>query len=516
MNKYETNKWTRRSFIKVLGACSLVSLPYLSIGEAVEQLPRRRAFAYGPKAQKRLSWLANRGTNLEGVWSPSHIEGHIPFNLNGTLFRNGPGSKRVADRSLQHFFDGDAYVSAFQFSQGNLSIKSQFVNTTERQQEQSSGKMLYHDFGTAAPQWPPSGFKNPPNINVISFDGVLLALSEASHPTALDFESLRTKSSFDFGGSLPGNLGFTAHPKVDPVTKDLFAFGITRAIFPELKIYRVNNANKKNTEIHSFGLGGFFPIHDCMITENHIIFVVSPIQVNMLKAATLMYPVADILEYDSSKPLRVLVFSKFSNEPPIILESQPSAIVFHHINAYEDSGKIVFDTILAEDASAYDIFKAWSQEEMPKAPKTWITRFEISLSERKITSRKLISDGRGIEFPCIDGRKIGQKLKYFYALESAPDTSDPLSFTALSCWEASEPKVAERAHAEAGQSFGEAVYVPHPQNSTEEEGWILHLGYDSKRDDSFLDIRRAVSLEIEARIWLGRLLPLGFHGLFVS
>ena len=82
--------------------------------------------------------------------------------------------------------------------------------------------------------------------------------------------------------------------------------------------------------------------------------------------------------------------------------------------------------------------------------------------------------------------------------------------------EASEPKVAERAHAEAGQSFGEAVYVPHPQNSTEEEGWILHLGYDSKRDDSFLDIRRAVSLEIEARIWLGRLLPLGFHGLFVS
>ena len=516
MKNPEVDLTSRRSFVKTLGAWGLVTLPYLSLGQAFERPRQGFVPAYGPNAQKRISYLAHRETNIEGQWSHSHIEGQIPANLKGTLFRNGPGSKSVGARPLNHFFDGDAYITAFQFSEEKLSIRSQFVNTVERQQEQNARKMLYHDFGTTAPQWPSRGFKNPPNINITAFDGMLLALSEASHPTALDLESLQTKYSYSFGGSLPGNLGFTAHPKTDPTTQDLYAFGVTRAMFPELKIYRVNYHDKKNSEIHSFNLGGFFPIHDCLMTENHIVFVVSPMQVNMLKAATLMYPVADILEYDANKALRILIFSKHSREAPIVIESQPSALVFHHINAYEEAGKIIFDTILIDDASPYQIFKAWAQEQVPKAPKTWITRFEVNLKTKTMMSRKKLSDGRGIEFPCIDLRRLGQKLKYFYVLESDMDTSDPLSFSMLSSWDSKNSKPIGRAFADAGQSFGEAVCAPKLQSSSEEENWILHLGYDSKRDESFLDIRKSVSLELEARVWLGRHLPLGFHGIFVS
>ena len=281
MKNPEVDLTSRRSFVKTLGAWGLVTLPYLSLGQAFERPRQGFVPAYGPNAQKRISYLAHRETNIEGQWRHSHIEGQIPANLKGTLFRNGPGSKSVGARPLNHFFDGDAYITAFQFSEEKLSIRSQFVNTVERQQEQNARKMLYHDFGTTAPQWPSRGFKNPPNINITAFDGMLLALSEASHPTALDLESLQTKYSYSFGGSLPGNLGFTAHPKTDPTTQDLYAFGVTRAMFPELKIYRMNYHDKKNSEIHSFNLGGFFPILYWMFQAFAPILTGSPAQLQL-------------------------------------------------------------------------------------------------------------------------------------------------------------------------------------------------------------------------------------------
>lgn len=46
------------------------------------------------------------------------IEGEIPQELSGTLYRNGPGFLDVYGTPLQHPFDGDGMITAFTFNEG--------------------------------------------------------------------------------------------------------------------------------------------------------------------------------------------------------------------------------------------------------------------------------------------------------------------------------------------------------------------------------------------------------------
>src|SRR4051794_2112062 len=93
----------------------------------------------------RLSYLAFRTVKREGSWSPRLVEGEIPRELNGTLYRNGPGQKETFDVPLGHLFDGDAYLSAIRFEDGRISGLSRFVATEQRKREQASGRMRYHE-----------------------------------------------------------------------------------------------------------------------------------------------------------------------------------------------------------------------------------------------------------------------------------------------------------------------------------------------------------------------------------
>ncbi|MCI0488101.1 MAG: carotenoid oxygenase family protein [Blastocatellia bacterium] len=102
--------------------------------------------------------------------------------------------------------------------------------------------------------------------------------------------------------------------------------------------------------------------------------------------------------------------------------------------------------------------------------------------------------------------------RYLYALENTL-TDDPFAFTALVHHDLHKEK-AKRIDAEKGRALGEAVFVPHPGKESEERGWLLMQGYDGKRDENFLEIRDAETMDFVARVWAGQHFPLGFHGNF--
>lgn len=57
------------------------------------------------------------------------IEGAIPAQLCGTLFRNGPGQLAVFGTQLNQPFDGDGMVSCFTFVDGKAHFSNRFVGT---------------------------------------------------------------------------------------------------------------------------------------------------------------------------------------------------------------------------------------------------------------------------------------------------------------------------------------------------------------------------------------------------
>ena len=147
---------------------------------------------------RRLGWRAFRTAGAEGTWELTNIEGTVPKELDGTLYRTAPGLSENHGIVLQHLFDGDAFVSGYTIRDGKVTLRANFVQTPEREEEQAVGRMLYREYGTEAPLDPPdttyvrkSMGKNQPNVNIIPWDGRLLGLSEGGHPTAINPKTMQ-------------------------------------------------------------------------------------------------------------------------------------------------------------------------------------------------------------------------------------------------------------------------------------------------------------------------------------
>ena len=172
------------------------------------------------------------------------VEGEVPRELNGTLYRNGPGKYQRGATRYAHFLDGDGLVLSFDFDvdKNKARARARFVRTEEFVEEEEADEVLYRGtFGTPKPGGVLRSLgdlrtKNLANTHVISWGGRVHALYEAGVPYELDPVTLATLCQDDLDACLPsmgglfvsssvdlldslGGLGgwaFTAHPHVDP------------------------------------------------------------------------------------------------------------------------------------------------------------------------------------------------------------------------------------------------------------------------------------------------------------
>ena len=91
----------------------------------------------------------------------------------------------------------------------------------------------------------------------------------------------------------------------------------------------------------------------------------------------------------------------------------------------------------------------------------------------------------------------------------ASPEDDPLVATALVRHDL-EAGTSTRIEADSGRGLGETIFVQRATGVGEEDGWLMTQGYDSSRDENFLEIRDAGTLDLAARIWTGTHFPLGF------
>jgi carotenoid cleavage dioxygenase len=172
---------------------------------------------------------------LSGVYAPVNdevdlvdleITGTIPSELEGSFLRNGPNPV-FEPAGRYHLFDGDGMIHELAISGGRARYRNRWIRSRGLAAEQSAGRALYGGMATASFPGPDvvgdaGPVKNVANTHVVRHAGQVMALWEAGPPTVLDHE-LRTVGTTDFGGQLQGP--FTAHPKIDPATGEMFAFG---------------------------------------------------------------------------------------------------------------------------------------------------------------------------------------------------------------------------------------------------------------------------------------------------
>jgi len=120
------------------------------------------------------------------------VEGKIPAELRGTLYRNGPGLFDRGGLRKRSLLDGDGMVQAFRFHERGVHYRNRFVRTAKFVAEEASGSFVYPSWSTQAPGGFLANFmgagriKNQAGVTVYLWKGRLYAFDEMGLPYELD------------------------------------------------------------------------------------------------------------------------------------------------------------------------------------------------------------------------------------------------------------------------------------------------------------------------------------------
>jgi carotenoid cleavage dioxygenase len=119
------------------------------------------------------------------------------------------------------------------------------------------------------------------------------------------------------------------------------------------------------------------------------------------------------------------------------------------------------------------------------------------------------------EFPRVNENFLGRQTRYGYAGKMGQG-SMPL-FEGLIKYDHHNGK--SQTHEFGRKRYGgEAVFVPRPSATSEDEGWLVTFVHDTNEDISELVVVNAqdVNAEPVARVLIPQRVPYGFHGAWVS
>jgi all-trans-8'-apo-beta-carotenal 15,15'-oxygenase len=447
------------------------------------------------------------------------IEGEIPPELAGTLFRNGAGLLDINGERLHHPFDGDGMISRITFINGRAHFRNRFVQTPGYLAEQKAGKILYRGvFGTQkSGGWLANIFdfklKNIANTNVIYWGKKLLALWEASEPYLLNPQTLETLGNEYFNGVLSKGEAFSAHPRIDP-NGTLVNFAIKPGLSTTITIFELNK-NGEITSKKNHNVPGFCFIHDFVITENYCIFFQNPVNFNPIPFALGICGAAECIKIQKNQPTKIIIIPRKTQTENVKVLETKAGFIFHHVNAFElenEINEIIVDSICYESLTEVEPNSDYRKTDFEKNSPPQLWRFNLNLSNNKVQNQLI--DPRPTEFPTIHPNYMGKSYRYLYSAAAHQSTVNaPLQ----AIFKVDLESGTKQLWSAAPRGFvGEPIFVPRANSQQEDDGWIIFVVYNAENHRSEIVILDGQNLEKGriAKLHLKHHIPYGLHGSF--
>lgn len=451
----------------------------------------------------------------------TEIDGTIPPELNGTLFRNGPGLLDIGGTPIQHPFDGDGMICAVTLKNGRAHFQNRFVRTEGFVAEQKAGKPVFRGvFGTQKP----GGFfsnafdlriKNIANTNVLYWGKKLLALWEAAEPHSLNPENLETKGIDYLGDILQPGDGFAAHPRIDPASiwddgePCLVNFAVKPGVPTRIVVYEISPEGKLLRK-KEHKADGFAFIHDFVITPNYAIFFQASVKFNPLPYVLGFKGAGECVHFQADKPTKILLIPRDPNGGAVQTLETEAGFVFHHANAFERDNQIIVDSVCYQSIPQVQSGMDYKNVDFDALDPGQLWRFTLDLDSSKVT-RELL-DSRCCEFPVIHPDHVGRDYRYAY-IGATHDSTGNAPLQAV--WKLDLKENQQQLYSFAPHGFaGEPIFVPHPEGTAEDQGWVLMMTYDSEHHRSDIVILDAQNIEQGplATLHLKQHIPYGLHG----
>lgn len=453
------------------------------------------------------------------------IRGEIPSELRGSLYRVGPGRLEAHGARYGHLFDGDGHACRFEFGDGAARFTNRYVRTREFEREREAGQLLYRSFGTPKPGGVRANafdpvFKNAANTTAFVHEDRLYALWEAGLPHRLATDDLATLAREDFDGALlaPDNpwtriagrdRPFSAHPRVDPTSGELFNFGLANGPAQKLVLYRGTREGAM-TSVDEHTLDALYFVHDFSLTTRFRVLLLSPARFGVVRTMLGVDTPVSGMRFDPRRPTKIWLAPR-DGSPPIVLDGPPG-FVFHHVNAFEDDRGFLRVHALRSDALPAlplpDDLRANSAAP-PASELSYYSEFVIDPLRKTARCHRLFDTP--CELPFVSPSLVSSRHRFAWA--TATDQREPCRvFTRVVKFDLRERRSIER---DLGPGFpGEPVFVPRGDGGRGDDGWLLAMGFDHARGESALEVMDARTLETAATLALPITVPPGFHGAF--
>lgn len=419
------------------------------------------------------------------------VTGRIPEELCGRYLRNGPNPATPVEPATYHWFVGDGMVHGVRLRDGRAEwYRNRWVRSPA----------VAAALGEAAPP-SPFGAEVPAfaaNTNVIGHAGRILALVEAGAPPIELTPELDTVGPTDFGGTL--DHAFSAHPKRDPVTGELFVVAYFWGWGQRIRLIVVGPEGRVRRSV-DIPVPGMPMVHDTAITETSVVLFDLPCTFSIddaMAGSALPY------RWDPAYGARVGLMPREGTAKDVRWWETEPCWVFHPLNAYDaPDGSVICDVVRWP--------KIFDADRLgPSEGPTRLERWRLDPAAGAVATEVL--DDRGLEFPRHDERILGRPHRYGYAVS----LDAPFVQSVALKHDLATGRV-EVHDFGPGRVAGELVFVPRSPDAAEDDGWLMGFVYDATTDRSDLVILAAQDFTGDpvATVHLPRRVPFGFHGNWV-
>jgi carotenoid cleavage dioxygenase len=474
-----------------------------------------------------------RPVRTELTHAPVRVTGTLPADLEGVYLRNGTNVQFDPSYIRSHAFVGAAMIHQVQIASGAVTYSNFYVRTPSFEFEREAGREVFVDFTDIAGGGQ-AGFDKislveekkrkglipaftaydltRASTSIRYHSGHLYCLQESGYAFVLDARNEDGRLVMDGHGRLENWEGewdgpFSAHPRFDPATGDMFNLSIDQA-GRILAGHITQGLRHSQAELHQFGDSGRPAwVHDFFLTEHYLIFADISMRTD---PAGLLGPEGSIFHFDPEHKMRWGVLPRDFHDGDTVrwFTTEQSSAVWHVINAWERTGAngsteiVLYSPCFGSYPSTVPIH---TPEEPPAQVKIWV----LDLDKSEVTDERLLID-HGYERPSLNLDFVGSPSRYCYLLD---EHGDGYMGKGVLKYDLIEER--EVAYLDYGDMYGgEALFVPRNNPQSEDDGYLLDLLMADDRAD--LIVIDATTMTELARLHLPQRVPFGVHATWLD
>lgn len=440
------------------------------------------------------------------------IEGKLPADLQGTLYRCGPDRQYPPMYKDDVFIDGEGMAHCFRFDGGHVDYRSRWVRNERFLLQEQARRSLFGRYRNRYTNDPSVAGKSmgTANTNAVWHGRKLLILKEDSLPVELDPNTLETLGTWDFAGAVEA-VSLTAHPKLDWHTNELAMFSY-QARGDGTRDFAFYIADAAGKIVHEMWFEMPYPgmVHDFAVTDTHVIAPFFPLITDM----DIVREGGPYYRWHPQAGCHFAVFPRRGSAEQIRWFHGPGVSAGHMMNAYNEGTTVHLDLCLYE-GNCFEFFPSADDSPFEPVPPR-LTRLTFDLardSEEYVTT---VLAPTPFEMPKCDDRYLGKPYRYGYGICRSPSArSGQMGLGAIGCFDHDSGTLATWSPGEHS-GVHEPNFVVRP-GAPEGEGYLLVIvnRFAEQRSDLAVLDARSVAEGPVALLKLPVRVRSTFHGMWV-